>query len=271
MMKINQSRGLKYITFDNIEKTGMVRHFFSTRCGGVSKGEFESLNLSFTRGDSEENVRRNFDIICQETGIKPENIVMTRQTHTVNVRRASQDDRGKGIIRETDYSDVDGLITNDSGTALLSFSADCVPLFFIDTEKRAIGLSHAGWRGTVNGMAGVTLERMNKEFGSEAKNITAAIGPSIGRCCFQVDEPVAEEFREKWSFGNEYVFIDETQPDRYKIDLWAFNKRLMMECGVPEKNIEVTDLCTMCRPELFYSHRIMGDRRGSMVAVMELI
>ena len=138
---------LKYRSFEPFEKT--IIHGFSTRLGGVSKGIYESMNLSFTRGDEEEAVFENYRRIAEAMGFLPEDIVCSDQTHTTNVRRVGRADRGKGIVKARDYTDVDGLITNEPGIVLATFYADCVPLFFVDPKNRAIGLSHSGWRGTV--------------------------------------------------------------------------------------------------------------------------
>ena len=269
-MKIIENGDLKYIQFDNINKTGIVRHFFSTRCGGVSEGEFCSMNLSFTRGDKRENVIKNFEIMEKETRINYKNIVMSRQTHTTNVHIVTKDDIGKGVTVENDLENTDGLITNEKGIAITTFSADCVPLFFVDTENKVIALAHAGWRGTVNGIALETVKKMTENFGTKPENIVAAIGPSIGKCCFQVDMPVVSEFMDKIENAKRFIEKD-TEEGKFKIDLWGVNAFLMEKAGILKENIEITDLCTMCNPELFYSHRVMGNARGSMVAVMELI
>lgn len=269
-MKIVEKENLKYIQFDNINKTGIVRHYFSTRCGGVSENQFYSMNLSFTRGDKRENVIKNFEIMEKATGINYKNIVMSRQTHTTNVRIVTKDDIGKGVTIENDLNDTDGLITNEKGVVLTTFSADCVPLFFVDTENKVIALAHAGWRGTVNGIAVETINKMMDNFKTNPKNIIAAIGPSIGKCCFQVDMPVVSEFIEKIENAERFIKKDKEE-GKFKIDLWGVNAFLMEKSGIPKQNIEITDLCTMCNPNLFYSHRVMGNERGSMVAVMELI
>ncbi|MBO8433747.1 MAG: peptidoglycan editing factor PgeF [Tyzzerella sp.] len=269
-MKVLENGSLKYIQFDNISKTGLVRHYFSTRCGGVSEDEFCSMNLSFTRGDKRENVIENFKIMEKATGIDYNNTVMSCQTHTTNVKVVTKDDVGKGVTRDNDLYDTDALVTNEKGVAITTFSADCVPLFFLDTENKVIALAHAGWRGTVNGIATETVKTMVEKFNTNPKNIVSAIGPSIGKCCFQVDMPVVSEFMKKIEDAQRFIEKDSCE-GKFKIDLWGVNAFLMEKCGIPKENIEITNLCTMCNPELFYSHRVMGNKRGSMVAVMELI
>lgn len=143
---------MEFLTFPSLEETGMVRHLFTTRLGGVSQGEFSSMNLSFTRGDQPDCVVENYRRIGEVLGCGPENMVASHQTHTTNIRKVNLEDRGKGIIRPRDYEDIDGLMTDVSGIVLVTYFADCVPLFFVDTVHRAIGLAHSGWRGTVAGM-----------------------------------------------------------------------------------------------------------------------
>lgn len=268
-MKQIKNGELEYIIFDNLESTEMVKHCFTTRRGGVSKGCFESLNLSFKRGDTKENVEQNYKRICDAVKIEYHNIVMACQSHTTNIHVATQADRGKGILIENDIIDTDGLVTNIAGLALVIFGADCVPIFFADTVKRVIGVCHAGWRGTVNGIGAKMIHTMREKYNSKAENIVVGIGPSIGLCCFQVDTPVAEEFYNKLNFAEKIIKPD-TEKGKYKIDLWNTNKLLLMEAGVLENNIEIAGLCTKCHCELFYSHRIMGEKRGVMAGMIEL-
>ena len=141
--------GTPYLQFPLLERTGIVDHGFSTRLGGVSRGEFASLNLSFDRGDEPEAVRENFRRIGASIGVKCEDMVLSQQTHTTNIRLIKEEDRGKGVVRERDYTDVDGMITDVPGICLVTSFADCVPLYFVDPVKKVIGLSHSGWRGTV--------------------------------------------------------------------------------------------------------------------------
>ena len=172
-----------YLEYPMFRETGIVKHGFSTRIGGVSKGCFSSLNLSFTRGDEEEAVRENFRRIGSAMGIRCEDMVFTHQTHTINVRVVTEADRGCGIVKPRTYSDVDGLVTDIPGICLVTFYADCVPLYFVDPVKKVIGLSHSGWRGTVGKIGKVTVETMCREFKSRPEDILAAVGPSICQDC----------------------------------------------------------------------------------------
>ena len=172
-------REFPYLYYPILAETGLVKHCFTTRLGGVSKGMFESLNLSFSRGDDRKAVEENFRRVALTLGTEYGNFVFTDQTHTPNVRRVGREDAGKGLTRERGYSDVDGLVTNEPGLVLSTFYADCVPLYFLDPKHRAIGLSHSGWRGTAGRMGAKTLSAMRQEFHTSPEDVLCAIGPSI--------------------------------------------------------------------------------------------
>ena len=177
-----------YLSFPVLEESGMVKHGFSTRYGGVSTGCYESMNLSFSRGDDKNLVQENYCRMAQTLQVDVKKMVTSWQSHTINVRNVTEEDLGKGIWRERDYRDVDGLITNIPGITLVTFYADCVPLYLLDPVHRAIGLSHSGWRGTVNRMGEKTLDAMSAAFGTRAEDVIACIGPSICKSCFEVGE-----------------------------------------------------------------------------------
>lgn len=264
----HQVGDLVYYTFPALDGVEGVRHGFSTRLGGVSEGIFASMNLSFTRGDDEAAVRENFHRFCAAIGVKAEDVVISAQTHTPNVKIVTASDRGRGITREKEYTDVDGLITNEPNVVLCTQYADCVPLFFVDPVKRVVATSHGGWRGTAAGIAAVTVEKMVTAFGCRPADILAGIGPSIGHCCFEVDSPVYE------AFCRVEVLDDSCYTDngggKYHIDLWQVNRRWLLKAGVPAENVTVTDLCTRCHPDLFWSHRKTGNDRGSLAAFIAL-
>lgn len=261
--------GVTYLNFPGLEETGAVRHLFSTREGGVSKGIYSSMNLSYKRGDEEAAVDENFRRIaaCLESSV--EDMVCSDQTHTDNIRLVTREDRGKGVTRPKDYRDVDGLITQEKGIVLCTFFADCVPLFFVDPVKKAIGLAHSGWRGTVQKIGKKMVEEMEKAFGTDPKDVHAAIGPSICQDCYEVSEDVIEEFRK--AFPENCSLWYETKPGKYQLDLWEANRQVMLEAGIGEARIEVTDLCTCCNPDLLFSHRASKGKRGNLGAFMKLI
>lgn len=262
--------GVTYLTFPGLERTGAVRHLFSTRLGGVSEGIYASMNLSYTRGDEKEAVDENYRRIAVCLDSKVEDMVCSDQTHTDHIRLVTAEDKGKGVVRPKDYRDVDGLITRERGIVLCTFFADCVPLFFVDPMKKAIGLSHSGWRGTVQKIGKKTVEEMGKVFGTDPKDVHAAIGPSICQDCYEVSEDVIEEFRRVFPEKLWESLFYPTKPGKYQLNLWEANRQIMLEAGIPETQIEVTDLCTCCNPELLFSHRASHGRRGNLGAFMKL-
>ncbi|MCD8077891.1 MAG: peptidoglycan editing factor PgeF [Lachnospiraceae bacterium] len=246
VLQERQAEGVTYLVYSHLEESGLVRHGFSTRLGGVSEGCCASMNLSVRDGDTQENVTENYRRMALALGVDPERLVLSAQTHTTNVRRVTEADAGKGYLREQDYTDVDGLITDVPGLTLVTHFADCVPLFFLDPVHRAIGLSHSGWRGTVGKMGQVTLHAMNEAFGTHPEDVLAAIGPSICRDCYEVSEDVAEAFRSIFPEDVWPEIMDEKGGGKYQLDLWAANRRILLDAGVQEKNLQVTDLCTSC-------------------------
>lgn len=261
--------GVTYLSFTALEKSGMVKHGFSTRYGGVSTGCYASMNLSFTRGDDSEHVQENYRRMALALQVDVNKMVTTWQSHTVQVRQVTEDDLGKGIWKERDYRDVDGLITNIPGITLVTFYADCVPLYLLDPVHKAIGLSHSGWRGTVKRMGFHTLSAMEKAFGTRPEEVIACIGPSICKSCFEVGEEVVEEFQKE--FHPRYhteLFVPGGKPGKYQLDLWRANEIVFAEAGVLPENIHTTNICTMCNPEHLYSHRIMGNERGNLAAFL---
>ena len=197
-----------------------------------------------------------------------ERMVLAYQTHTTNVRRVTKEDGGKGILRERDYRDVDGLITDAPGITLVTFFADCVPLYFLDPVHRAIGLSHSGWRGTVRRMGRATLEAMGEAFGTRPKDVLACVGPSICRDCFEVGREVAEEFQKEFSRKYWDELFYEKENGKFQLDLWRSNEIILQEAGVLPEHIQVTDICTRCNPQYLFSHRFAGEERGNLAAFL---
>lgn len=260
---------LQYIKFPKIEKCGITRHLFSTRHGGVSKGDTATMNLSFNRGEPREDTLKNYEILCGAENINIENLVLSKQTHTNNVITVSKKDCGTGIFKDC-FEDVDGLITNQSGVALVTQYADCTPLLFCDPVKKVIATSHAGWRGTVKLIGKVTVEKMYLEFGCNPKDIIAGIGPCIGKCCYEVDDPVYNEFI-KIPFLNLKDILTEKPNGRYMLDLVEANKQILTQSGILPENIDCSDICTNCYCDDMHSHRATGGKRGNLAAIIELI
>lgn len=260
--------GVTYLSFPALEESGMVRHGFSTRMGGVSKGPYSTMNFSFTRGDDPEAVKENYRRMAAALGVEMERMVLTWQTHTTNVRLVTEEDAGKGVVRERDYRDVDGLVTDIPGMTLVTFFADCVPLYFLDRKNRTIGLSHSGWRGTAERMGQKTLDTMKEAFGTAPEDVIACIGPSICRDCYEVGAEVIEKFAAGFMEKDHDRLFYRKESGRYQLDLWEANRLVLMEAGVPENQISVTDICTRCNPELLFSHRYSPERRGNLCAFL---
>lgn len=271
-MKLHNKEGLQYVTFDHLEESGLVNHCFTTRLGGVSKNEFAELNMSSTRGESISAVTENYKILSQRLGFDVDNFVTTYQTHTTNIHHVTEEEKGQGLFSgKRNKEEIDALITNVAGINLTIFGADCVPIFFLDPIKKVIGMAHAGWRGTVNGISAKMVEEMKKGYGVNPADLLVGIGPSIGKCCFQVDDSVVSLFRRNFAFADQVIFDDPTEEGKYKIDLWDTHVRLLHGLGIKKEKIEISGLCTMCRTDLFYSHRVMGNARGNMAGVMTLL
>lgn len=266
---IKYKNGVPYISYNALEKIPWLTHGFSTRVGGVSEGCLSSMNLGHGRNDEEENVIRNHEIIAEAIGFDAHNIVASRQTHTTNVRVVSKEDCGKGVYKERDYNDVDGMITNEKNIVLATYFADCVPLYIVDIKNKAIGLSHSGWRGTVGKIGQVTLEKMNEQYGTKPEDAIVCIGPSICQDCYEISLDVAEEFMEVFPNHKEEILEDKGN-DKFLLDLWECNRIIFEEAGVLPENINLPDLCTCCNSEFLFSHRATNGKRGNLAAFLSL-
>lgn len=269
VLQVREKNQVPFLSFQGLRDTGMVIDGFSTKLGGVSQGKYATMNFAYTRGDAPEHVLENFTRMAEALGVERDSMVVSHQTHTVNVRRVTGADKGKGVIRQRDYTDVDGLLTNEPGITLVTFYADCVPLYFVDPVRRAIALSHSGWRGTVNRMGQATLDAMKKEFGTNPADVVAAIGPSICQDCFEVGEEVAEEFNNAFSSDyREELLKEGKRSGKYQLNLWKANEIVLMEAGVKPENIHTTNVCTMCNHNYLFSHRVVGQERGTLAAFL---
>ncbi len=255
MFILNTKNNIKFYTIKAFEESGLVRHAFSTRIGGVSVGEAATMNFGFNRKDTSENIYKNFGLLCGVTGIDKNALVMAKQVHGNDVYVAEGKDVGNRI------DSVDALVTNDPSVAICTFHADCTPLFFLDTRKKVIGLAHSGWRSTEKNIAAKTIEKMQSAFCCNPLDIVSAVGPSIGPCHMEVGQEVAEVFDEK------YI----TYADKPHINLWNICKDQIINAGVKEGNITVANICTCCNNDLFYSYRGDNKKTGSMTAIIQLI
>lgn len=240
--------------------SAFVQDGFSTRQGGVSRGIYESMNFSVKMGDSKENVEENFKrFLGAHHFTSP---VMADQVHETRIRRVEVGDAGKNVFCDRDYEGVDGLVTNVAGITLVTTFADCVPLYFADEKKRAIGLAHSGWRGTMQEMAVHMVARMQEEYGCQPEDIKAAIGPSICVDCYEVSRELAEAFQQRFQTDE----IVRKKGEHYYLDLWKANQLLLCKAGIPKKQIAMPDLCTCCNAKKLFSHRASQGKRGNLCA-----
>jgi len=264
-----EHNGVVYYTIPLFEETGLVAHGFSTRLGGVSQGAFTSLNLGTHVGDRLEAVMENRRRLCTVLGMNALQIVAAKQVHGDHVHVAAAADCGRGALAyESALEDTDALVTNEPGVPLSTYYADCVPVYFLDPVQRAIGLAHAGWKGTVLQIGRKTLEKMSREFGTKPEDCLVGIAPSIGPCCYEVDERVVEKVKRSFAFWSELV--KPQGQGKWRLDLWEANRRQLMEAGVNERNIAVAALCTSCRNGLFFSYRVDGGITGRLGAYLML-
>ena len=249
---------LEYLTAEGIA----VPHCFTTRYGGVSTGIFDSLNIAIKEGETEENVRQNLTILGDALGFGLNDLVLTRQTHSDIVRVVGRDDC-RGCFHR-DYPECDAVVTNDPGVALMVFTADCTPMLFHDPVTGAVGAAHAGWRGTASAIGPKTVAAMVAHFGCRPENIRVAIGPNVGFCHFETDADVPEAMVA--AFGSEAEQFIRSNGEKYYVNLKEINALILRRCGV--RHIEISESCTMCQPQRFWSHRVTRGARGSQGAII---
>ena len=256
-------KSVKQGTMEYLVAEGIgVRHGFTTRLGGVSEGYLDSLNIGMNRGDEPERVVENFRILGRALGFAPEETVLTHQIHTDLVRVVTKADHRS--LDHRDYPECDGLVTNDPGTALVIFTADCTPILLHDPVTGAVGACHAGWRGTALDIAGKTVRKMVEAFGCEPKNIRAAIGPNLGACCFQTDGDVPQAMIK--AFGREAEKWIRPENEKFYVNLKEINAHALGRAGVAR--IEVSPECTLCSHDRYWSHRYTKGVRGSQGAII---
>ena len=268
-LKVNRKGSLCFITSEKLGQFNNLCHAFTTRKGGLSTGYFSEMNLSFTTGDNRETVIKNYENLCEALEINPQHLVLSRQTHTANIKIVTKSDCGKGIYKPFDYSDVDALVTNTPGVAIVTHSADCCLLGFFDPQKKVIASAHAGWRGTVKEIGKKTVQTMQQQFGCNPDDIIAFIAPSIGKCCYEVDDPVYSEFLKLTYLDIDSIFTGKPN-GKYMLDLWEANRQILINSGIRNANIDITDLCTNCHCDEFHSHRATAGKRGVNGLIMEM-
>ena len=268
--RITDDRGITYIEFTPFDKFDWVKLHFSTRIGGVSSGIFSSMNFAFDRGDDIENVYKNYDLFLETMGLSRNDCVCSRQTHTTNVLAVDRRHAGMGLTKDRDFYNIDGLITNEKNLCLVTYFADCVPVYFIDPVSHCIGASHSGWRGTVANITHETVSLMRKTYGTIPKNLYTFIGPSICQECYEVDEHVAEQFRNAYGLNESDIIIRPKGNNKYLLNLQAANYFNMIHEGIHPDNIGITDICTSCNSDWLFSHRASHGQRGVLCGFMSI-
>lgn len=238
---------------------------FSTKFGGVSTGNFSSMNLGLNRGDNLELVKKNFEIILSSMNFNKENLYISNQTHSTNIKIVKKEDK-KPFLYIPNES-IDGLITEEKDIVLATFYADCTPIFFIDKNKTCIGMCHAGWRGTVNKIAEKLLKTMIDAFKVNLRNILVGIGPSICMEHYEIGDDLATEIKNLFpNYKNILHFFN----DKWHLDLWELNKLILLDNGILEENIFITNICTFENSDFLFSHRKTAGKHGNMGAFLAM-
>ena len=258
MFRLDEKNKIKYLINTEIESTGLVTHCFSTRIGGVSTGEAATMNFGFKRKDTRENILENFRRLSEVLNFDVNRCVLTNQVHNNIVRAVTNDDAGKGLVRESDIIGVDALVTNERDLPIFSFHADCTPIIFLDPVKKAIGVTHSGWKGTTLNIVQKTVDKLKECYGTAPSDLICAMGPSIGECHFEVDKDVAD------LFPQEFVKMYE----KPHVDLWGVVESQLKNAGVGK--IEMSRICTFCNNDLYYSYRGDNHCTGNTVAMIML-
>jgi hypothetical protein len=257
--------GIDYLVLEALEQTGLVRHGFSARDGGVSQGSFASLNLGLHVQDDPELVLENRQRWAAVLEVPFEKMVIPSQVHSNKIVVVGPEHAGFGVRDlNSAVQEADALVTRESGLPLCTFYADCVPVYFLDPVRSAIGLAHAGWKGTALKIVAGTLERMNQVFGTDPKECLVGIGPSIGPCCYEVDRPVIEKITAVYPADKVFTYLSsqdinrEEQPletgCRGNLNLWQANRLALKEAGVRSENIWIAGICTRCHNHRFFFH-----------------
>ena len=253
--------GVPFLSSPLLEATGAVAHGFSTRLGGVSLPPFDQLNLGFNRGDDAARVAENYRLFCTAIGTDSGQRIRNRQIHSDLVRKVTGPDAA-----DTEPCSADGLVTDVPGLCLTVFTADCVPLLLCDPRRGCVAAVHSGWRSTAMTIAARAVETMVSDYGCRPEDLVAAIGPSIGPCCFETDRDVPDAMPD-WAAPH----IRPLGNARYRVDLKAIVAQTLTRCGITADHMDISEHCTACRTDLYWSHRLLGAARGSMATMIQLL
>ena len=265
--KMNKINGVTCLSVPSFDETGLCRTCFSTRLGGVSKEPLASMNLGFGRGDKKENVLENYRLLGKAAGFDGLKTVAFSQVHGSDVFLATEKDSGEAFLPKK--REFDAIITSVPNLPIATYHADCTPIFLLDTKNHAIGVAHAGWKGTALKTPGAAIAEMIKNFSTEPENILAAIGPAIGKCCFETHSDVPDAMLSTYG-ADAKDYITAKGGGKFFVDLPGLNLQTLLNAGIPEDNITVSEECTCCKSDLYWSHRKTGGIRGTMAAVIVL-
>lgn len=265
--KVNENNGVTFLSVPSFDETGLCRTCFSTRLGGVSKSPLESMNLGFGRGDKKENVLSNYRLLGEAAGFDGMKTVAFSQVHKNDVCIATENDAGEAFLPKK--REFDAVITNTPNLPIATYHADCTPIFLLDVKKHIVGVAHAGWRGTALKSPKAAIDAMQEHFSSDPRDILAAIGPAIGKCCFETHSDVPDTMLEAFGKRSE-EYIEKLPGGKFRVSLPHFNLLTLLDCGIPENNITLSEECTCCKSDLYWSHRKTGGIRGAMAAVIVL-
>lgn len=266
--RLEEKAGLIYYTFEPLNRFQEIVHGFSTRKGGTSFPPYDTLNLGLHVEDKKASVIENRKRFVNSLGYSLEDAVALEQVHGNKVVVVKESDKGRGMFSYEDFlASADGMVTNKPGILLTTYYADCVPLYFFDPQTSSIGLAHAGWKGTMLKIGARIVNELKKNFVVNPKDCIAVIGPSIGPCCYEVDDRVLQPMKK--AYPNFFSIIRQEE-ERAFLNLWEANKISLQESGLQDINIYISKLCTHCSQEYFFSHRRDKGQTGRMAAVIGL-
>ena len=267
-MQIWQSERLLLCGFHHLAATGLVRQAIASRVGGSSDPPFSGLNLGLRSGDDPDRVRDHRQRFCRALGINPTHVVAGRQVHGAGLALVGVGERGQGALEaDSAIPDTDALATAEPGVALFLLMADCTPILVLDPVRRAIAIVHAGWRGTAQRIAARAVGQLAEAYGSRPSDLLVGIGPVIGRCCYEVDQPVIDGIRAAQP-EDAVALLTFKANGRAQLDLAEANRRQLVGAGVPPQQIELSGICTACTTALFYSERREGRPSGRFGALL---
>lgn len=264
----HEENGLIYFTSPLLDDCPGVAHGFSTRKGGVSKPPCDTLNLGPSRESDRPAVEENYRRFCGAVGADMRRVVLARQIHETTVLHVTEERAGMGLWRERDFT-ADALVTNEKHLPLLVFSADCGIILLHDPEAGCVGAVHAGWRGCAAGILEKTVRELTRLYGARPERMLAAIGPCIGRCCFETDGDVPRAMTD--ALGEAAEPYLERRGAKWHVDLAGLNRQWLLRSGLAPARIDLSGLCTHCRPDLFWSYRRVGGARGAQAALISLV